>query len=317
LAVEVRDLPAAKPHDFSGNIGALRLTASASQTKMPAGTPFTLSVRLEGQGYLPRSGSLRLETQPEFTQRFRVMPNADRALSDTLREVTYTLRPLHVEVKEVPPISVIYYDTKATQFQTVKSPAIALEVTGAVAIADENSTKTAASGENQEQLSQLEDLAAAHNRGWFTRNLIPAAALAIALGLVAAVLLRGRVRRWQARRSEKSANWRQRQATEAVHRSPTRQIQSAQDVRELLQNALRKWLHLPPGEITSQDASEKLRQAGVDRALADECAEILDACAAAEFGPGIESKLLSELTSRTQKVIGQISKVSRLSGAMT
>jgi hypothetical protein len=88
-------------------------------------------------------------------------------------------------------------------------------------------------------------------------------------------------------------------------------------VRELLQNALRKCLHLPPGEITSQDASEKLRQAGVARALADECAEILDACAAAEFGPGTESTLLSELTSRTEKVIGQISKVSRLSGATT
>jgi hypothetical protein len=225
------------------------------------------------------------------------------------------LRPLNADVKEVPPVAANYYDTKTDQFQTVKSPAIPLEVTGATNLAEENSTKTNVAAENQEQLGHLEDLSAAHNRGWFTRNLIPAAALAVALGLVALLLVGGRLRRWRAHRTERAATRYKQQASREACHSISHRAQSVQDVRELLQNALRTCLHLPPGEITSQDASEKLRQAGVDGVLADECAGILEACAAAEFAPGMEATPLSELTSRAEKVIGRISKVSPLSSA--
>src|SRR5262249_13309482 len=94
LDFEVRGLPANRPCDFSGNIGELAVTTPASKHKMAAGTPFTLTVRLEGQGYLPRSGSVDLAANPEFSRRFRALLNNDRALSDTSREVSYQLRPL-------------------------------------------------------------------------------------------------------------------------------------------------------------------------------------------------------------------------------
>src|SRR5262249_5746996 len=74
LAIDVRDLPKGAPPDFNGNIGELKVSAAASQTKIPAGTPFTLTVRLEGHGYLPRGGSLELEKRREFAERFRVSP---------------------------------------------------------------------------------------------------------------------------------------------------------------------------------------------------------------------------------------------------
>src|SRR5262249_2216613 len=72
LDVDVRALPANRPRDFHGNIGELKVTATASQTKMPAGTPFTLSVRLEGQGYQPHPGSADLANNPDFSRRFRI-----------------------------------------------------------------------------------------------------------------------------------------------------------------------------------------------------------------------------------------------------
>src|SRR5262249_38222155 len=114
--VGVREVPAAPPPEFRGNNGDPRGAASATQTEMPVGTPFTFTVRLEGQGYLPRSGSLDLAGSPEFTRRFRVLANQDRALADNLREVTYTLRPNSAAVTEVPSVYVGYFDTKLDEF---------------------------------------------------------------------------------------------------------------------------------------------------------------------------------------------------------
>jgi hypothetical protein len=312
LAFDVRDLPPNKPRDFSGNIGALTVAASASQTKMPAGTPFTLTVRLEGQGYLPRPGSLDLAARQEFTQSFRVLPNADRALSDTLREVTFTLRPLNANVKEVPPVAVGYFDTKTDEFKSANSAAIALEVTAGIDIATENPTQAATMLENDEPLTLLEDLAAAHDRGWITRNLIPAAALTVALGLVTTVLARGRLRRWRGSRSNRAAIQQGQQAVGEVRRQLCKQAQSVQDVRELLQKALRQRFQLPPGEITPLDASARLRQTGVDGTLADECAKILEECAVAEYAPGANGAPPSELAARADRLISQLQEVGQV-----
>src|SRR5262249_41038172 len=193
--VEVRELPAARPPEFSGNIGDLRVSASASQTKMPVGTPFTFTVRLEGQGYLPRSGSLDLAGSPEFTRRFRVLANQDRALADNLREVTYTLRPNSAAVTEVPSVYVGYFDTKLDEFRTAKSAAIPLEVTGSTDRAGDSPTLQRVTDSNEAELPALEDLKAAQQRGFWRRNVVPAAALSLAVALVAGTLLGGRMRR--------------------------------------------------------------------------------------------------------------------------
>jgi hypothetical protein len=311
LTWEVRALPAGQPRDFSGNIGALKVTATASHTKMTAGTPFTLTVRLEGEGYLPRSGSVEPGNKPEFASRFRVLPNAERVLSDTLRETTFTLRPLSPDVKEVPPLSVPYFDTKTDQFRTAKSTAIALEVADAANVASEIPPAGFKPAENSDQSIELKDLIEAHAHGRFTRNLLPAAALTGAFGLTTAVLLVGLWKRGNKRRSDRVRLPRTRRATDDIRRRLSQGVESVRDVRELLQRALREQFHLPPGEITSQDAADRLQKSGVAGALADECARLLEACAVGEFAPGVEAPPLADLITRAERWTAQVSKFGR------
>src|SRR5262249_47003948 len=322
LTFDVRDLPQDRPRGFSGNIGDLKVTATASQTKMPAGTPFTLTVRLEGQGYLPRPGSLNLAANPEFTHRFRVQPKEDRALSDTLREVTVTLRPLNSGVKQVPPVSVTYFDSKADEFKAVKSAAIPLEVTGTMTLAEAPETADPATASSPDDLAALEDLETAHNRGFLTRNLLPAAALTLAVALVAAVLLGSRMRRTMRRLRDHRANRaaaqdQQRRAGE-VRRQLASSAQSVHDVRELLQRALQRRFGLPPGEITPHDAASRLHEAGVDAGLANAFSELLEVCAMAEFAPGVSSVPLPELAAQAERLIAKLAKcnsVNALAGS--
>jgi hypothetical protein len=309
---DVRDLPADRPHDFTGNIGELKVTAKASHTKMPAGTPFTLTVRLEGQGYLPRAGSLDLTANPEFTHRFRVLINNDRALSDTLREVTVTLRPLNSEVKEVPPVSVSYFDSKSDEFKTAKSAAIPLEVTGTANLTEGPEASEPSAGPSEDDLAGLEDLTTARDRGFITRNLLPIAALVLAGVVVGGVLIGGHMRRTMRRlsanRNSRALVQDHQRAAGEVRRQLASSVQSVHDIRELLQTVLRTRFGLPPGEITPADARSRLCQAGVDEGLANACSELLESCAAAEFAPGINPVSVPELAARAERLTAQLAK---------
>src|SRR5262249_33387007 len=158
----------------------------------------------------------------------------------------------------------------------------------------------------------LETWKAARARGFLTRTLLPAAALALAVILVAAVLVGGRMRRTMrhlrdTRASLTAAENHQRAAGE-LRRQLVSTVQSAQDVRELLQSALRTRFDLPAGEITPHDAARRLLQAGVDEGLANACSELLEACSMAEFAPGINSVPLPELAARAERLIAQLAK---------
>jgi hypothetical protein len=311
LEIEVRELPASRPRDFSGNVGELRVTTSASQTKMTAGTPFKLTVRLEGERYLPHSGSLDLASKPEFTRRFRVLLDQDRAMSDTLREVTYTLRPANSEVKEVPVVSATYFDSKRDEFRTAKSAPIPLEVTGSANVVETPESGPEKTEPTNNDRVPLEDLAAAQQRGWLTRNVVPVVALVVAGILVAGVLGGGRaLRHVRAAKANHATLQLHQRAAGDVRRQLASRVQSVGEVRELLQQALRARFGLPGGEITPQDAAEQLRQAGTDTHLANACAELLASCAAAEFAPGVDSVSVPDLAAQAEVLIGRIAKAA-------
>jgi hypothetical protein len=312
LNIEIRNLPANRPRDFRGNIGPLRVTTTADQTRMPVGTPFKLTVRLEGQGYQPAPGSVDLAANPDFATHFRILPDNDRALSDTLREATYTLRPLDAKVKEVPPVAVSYFDSQADQFRTVRSQAIPLEVTPGANLAD-SLTKTppeSPSEPSKDELPPLEDLAVVHQKGWLHRNLLAMGALLLAGMVVAGVLAGGRIRqtfsRLRTNQATKSLLRQHQQTLGEVHRKLASQPGSPHEVRELVQRMLRQRFGMPPGEITAHDAAERLRQAGVAESVARSCEELMEQCAAAEFAPGMQPVPLPELAARAEGLVRHI-----------
>jgi hypothetical protein len=109
LTVTTRAL-ADKPRDYTGGVGTFRLTAKASQTTMPAGTPFVFTLRQEGEGNLARATPPDLNAQPDFHDHFAIHLDSDRLLADGVREFAYTLRPRNEKVTEVPAVSVSSYN---------------------------------------------------------------------------------------------------------------------------------------------------------------------------------------------------------------
>ena len=130
--------------------------------------------------------------------------------------------------------------------------------------------------------------------------------------IVVGVLVGGRLRpatRWLRDRyaSRSVARMRLRTAGE-VRRQLMSRVQSVHEVRELLHKVLRAHYGLPPGEVTSEEVAACLRQAGVDEELVSACTDLLKACAGAEFAPDFNPVSLSELTSRAERLTGQLAK---------
>jgi hypothetical protein len=94
------------------------------------------------------------------------------------------------------------------------------------------------------------------------------------------------------------------QTAQDVHRRlRTPVTASAASVRRLLTDFLRARLKMPPGEITPDDAAERLEQAGVNPLLARQFADLLDTCTTAEFAPGLVPIPPSDLAARADRLL--------------
>jgi hypothetical protein len=289
-----------RPADFSGAMGEVRVTAKASQTEMPAGTPFTLTVYLQGNGSVATTAAPDLAGKPEFANRFRVRTEEARtAPGGRTREFTYTLRPLSEAVTEVPSISVSYFDPKANKFGIAHSEPIPLRVTAAQnatpdappapppppAPADEVQTETASLGD----------------------SLWPWVEGAMAVALVACAAVWG----WRRlRRPNKEAAIPPPQpelpALPRPHLERLAPGPTFDGLRQSLQEFLRRHFGVPPGEVTPYDAECYLIQGGVKEGLARSFAAVLETCETAEFAPGIVSTTPSELEAYARRLKDEI-----------
>jgi len=289
-----------RPADFTGAMGEVRVTAKASQTEMPAGTPFTLTVRLQGNGSVASTGAPDLAARPEFANNFRVRAEEARtATGGKLREFTYTLRPLSEAVTEVPPVPVSYFDPKANKFGTARSEAIALRVTPA-----QNATPDAPPAPPAPSPAPAED--PQREPAALSDSLWPWAEGAMAVALAACAAVWG----WRRLRRPREVGVRPAEpdlpAFPKPRLEPLAPAPTFTDVRRTLQDFLRKHFQVPPGEATPHDAEASLRRGGVKDGLARSFAALLDTCETAEFAPGVVSTSPSDLTAYARRLMEEI-----------
>jgi BatD DUF11 like domain len=298
-----------RPPDFSGAVGEVRVSAEASQTQMPAGTPFTLSVRLQGNGSVASIGAPDLAGRPEFSDGFRVRLEESRTLPGNVREFNYALRPLSEIVKEVPPVSVSYFDPKSNKFGSAHSEPIPLRVTAAA-----NATPDAPPAAPEPPAPVRDEEPAP---GFRLDSLLPWAEGAMAVAALACVVAWG-VRRLRGPRPAVAPVEPSRPAppvalpqpiarpaTPAPRHQPVPPPTFA-EVRQALQDFLRRHFRLPPGEVTSRDAGESLRRGGAPEGLARSFAALLDTCETAEFAPGVVNTSPSDLSAYARRLMDQV-----------
>ncbi len=130
LSLEVLDLPVLnKPDNFSGYIGELNIETTASPLNVKTGDPITLTMKIWGPKNIAVWNAPDLEKQPQLLADFKIPSEISAGKIDGDSIIfTQTIRALSDKVKEIPPLKIAYFDTKAGKYSFAESDPIPITV---------------------------------------------------------------------------------------------------------------------------------------------------------------------------------------------
>jgi hypothetical protein len=135
LTVQVEALPPGRPSPFSGVVGDLTLDATLSGDSIDANDAVTLTITASGQGNLKSVPEPALDLPADFeAYPPEVSESVTRSGAGLRGQKTweYVLIPRAPGSRDIPSISMGYFDTGTDRFATAETPALNLLVSGTV-----------------------------------------------------------------------------------------------------------------------------------------------------------------------------------------
>ena len=154
LSINVKELPAGKPANFSGGVGEFTISSSISTQELKTNDAVTLKLVISG------TGNMKLINTPEvgFPQDFEIYdPKVDNKFNLTRsglsgnKVIEYLAIPRHAGTYTIPPVEFSYFDLKSQTYKTLKTDAYTLNV----AKGERNSDQVVANFTNKEDLKVL------------------------------------------------------------------------------------------------------------------------------------------------------------------
>ena len=154
LIIDVKELPAGKPANFSGGVGEFTLSSSISTQELKTNDAVTIKLVISG------TGNMKLINTPEvgFPQDFEIYdPKVDNKFNLTRnglagsKVIEYLAIPRHAGTYTIPPIEFSYFDLKSQSYKTLKTDAYTLNV----AKGEGNSDQVVANFTSKEDLKVL------------------------------------------------------------------------------------------------------------------------------------------------------------------
>ena len=131
LVINVKELPAGKPTNFSGGVGEFTISSSISTQDLKTNDAVTIKLVISG------TGNMKLINTPEvaFPQDFEIYdPKVENKFNLTRnglagsKVIEYLAIPRHAGTFTIPPIEFSYFDLKSQSYKTLKTDAYTLNV---------------------------------------------------------------------------------------------------------------------------------------------------------------------------------------------
>ncbi len=132
LALDVAPLPAeGRPPGFSGAVGHFELSASAQPTKLRAGEPASLELRVTGKGSFDRVQIPGVADSADW----RAYPPNARQVDDGTKVFTQPVVPSRSGVGPIPSVALSYFDPDAARYVTLRTAPVPVDVAPGQSIA--------------------------------------------------------------------------------------------------------------------------------------------------------------------------------------
>jgi hypothetical protein len=303
LSIKVLPLPAEnRPHDYTGLVGQFSIAAEASPTEVNVGDPITLNIMVTGGEYLDNVVFPPLNNQPDIRDNFKVPEEMGPGEIDgRVKVFTQTIRARHPLVKEIPSISLNYFNPATGKYESTVTKAIPLQVNATKIVTAGDAEGVASAGANSELNSLNRGIA--HNYvgediletqdveigSWFRSpmglTLVFFPPGAYLLVLVPIYLKRKRMQHADILQAQKALPEFSKvimKLQKEINQKELSQIVSG--LVDAMRIYFNKRLLMPPGGLVYSEVAARLQQQGVDRALLTELKNLLDQCEAYLYG---------------------------------
>ncbi|WP_162273221.1 BatD family protein [Rubripirellula obstinata] len=133
-----------QPKEFAGAVGRYVIETNASNTKVQAGDPVELTIRVRGTGQMETVAAPPLSLIDDLTDKFKVTDQPLAGQVDRNQKIfTTTIRPIDETVTEIPAIPFTYFDPDSGEYETSYSDPIAITVTPAEVLKLDRIARTA------------------------------------------------------------------------------------------------------------------------------------------------------------------------------
>jgi tetratricopeptide (TPR) repeat protein len=333
VMLEVLPLPEqGKPADFSGAVGRFALQVRAAPLDVAAGDPVTLTYTLSGDGDLSSVTAPALAESEAFRV-YPVQPVAAAAgASPGTRSFEQVIIPETPGPLRLPPVRFTWFDPEARAYRVAEHPPITLTVRPAAhgaepQIVGAEGGKTAAPTESlgrdivfiKESPGRLTPLGARRWRNplFWILQVVPLLLWAAAVAIVRHRRRLGSDARYaRFTRAGRAARAALDDAGRALERGDAAGFHDR--VAGAIRDYLTAKLDLPPGAVTSELVSARLRDAGVADGVAGEVRAFFAACEIARFAPvpAADGDLRRTLV-QAERIVRTLERTRRLAPAAT
>lgn len=313
LTIQVDPLPA-KPANFSGGVGQLNISAQIDKTDVKAGDPISLRVVVGGNGNLKLIKQPTVDFPKDFDKYDAKVTDKTKLTSNGVEGnmiYDFLAVPRNPGKFTIPPVELVYYDTSANAYRTVKSQAFDINVEKG---SGKNSTVADYAQEKEKDIRGIKT-SGAHSRslssGFFGSTaywvslLLPLLAFIVLL-----IVFRKRaidnadLGKMRGKRANKVATKRLRKARQLM--SEGKQSDFYDEVLRALWGYVGDKLNMPVEALSRENISEKLHAHEVDESTEKLFLGALDECEFERYAPGDSAGNMNKTFEAAMKAIEQI-----------
>ena len=320
LTINVKELPAGKPANFSGGVGEFTLSSSINTQELKTNDAVTIKLIISG------TGNMKLINTPEvgFPQDFEIYdPKVDNKFNLTRnglsgnKVIEYLAIPRHAGTYTIPPIEFSYFDLKSQSYKTLKTDAYTLNV----AKGEGNSDQVVANFTSKEDLKVLGqdiryiktgDTHLTKKDDYFFGSISYYLWYIIPLGLFIAFLA---INRKQAMENANVAKVR----TKKANKVATKRMKNAgkllaekkseafyDEVLKALWGYISDKLSMPVSQLSKDNIEEELQKHQVSEELIKEFINNLNECEFARYAPGNQDEKMDKIYTSAIDVISKM-----------
>jgi len=303
LKIKVYPLPEQnRPPDFSGLVGQYSLAAEAAPTEVNIGDPITLNIMVTGAEFMENVVLPPLADQPVLKDNFKVPEEIGAGEIDgRVKTFTLTIRAKDPSVKEIPGISLNYFNPETGKYEFAATQVIPLQVRATKIVTARDAEGISAAISKKELTSFTKGIA--HNyvgeeilenqaveiASWFNSP-IGLAFILFPPGTYLLILVPVYFRRRrlldggaeQARKALPEFSRELKRLEKEIGRNDL--PHSVRGLDQAIRVYLGKRLRMVPGALVYAEVAERLQQEGVDAALLAELKNIQELCEAYRYG---------------------------------